>query len=103
MDGHNHFEDKNGKYFSVYLSESNSYHEGEVVCENCGQHSADVVEYSAEIIEMYDENGVDTGKKSSAYKQAKEHFDADGKTHYMCSSCYYSDLGDFMGDDEYEL
>ncbi len=103
MDGHNHFEDKTGKYFSVYLDEHNDFHSDEIVCENCGQRSTDAVAYSAKIVEMYDENGVNAGKNSSAYKQAKEHFDADGETHYMCSSCYYSDLDIFTDDDEYDI
>lgn len=62
-------------------------------CALCGAKSedGDHIMLSVEITEMYDENGIDAGRNSRAFKRAKKLLGADGKTRPMCWSCCHPD------------
>lgn len=91
MSEHRDFEDKDGKYYSVYIRETEEYFSGECVeCGFCLKKCDKGLKITTEIVEMYDAYGIDAGKKSKVYEQALKHFRAD-EPFYECNSC----CGDF--------
>lgn len=64
---------------------------GKAACESDHDFHCETV---PEIVEMYDENGVDTSQRSAAYRQAKQELGI-GKSSVTCLACYAVDIDDF--------
>ena len=62
-------------------------------CCKCGATECDtlgvIVHYTAKIVEMYDENGIDVAPNAKVYRFAKKALRADGEEHPYCWECRF--------------